>query len=335
MSKTLLLSGASGFIGSHALEYYLDHTDWNIICPASWQHKGTPERISEVLTEADKERVTVITHDLTVPFTDTTIKRLGKIDYIVNFASDSHVDRSIEDPVPFIQNNVNIALTLLELARKVKPEVFVQISTDEVYGTAPDGTSYKEWSHILPSNPYAASKAAQEAIAISYWRTYGVPVVITNTTNNFGERQDTEKYIAMLIKKIANDEEVIVHGSEDYVGGRFYTYVKNHASAIKHIIDNKLVEHYKDGEDRMFPARYNVTSDDEVDNLAMAKMVAKLMDKELRYKLEDVHASRPGHDRRYALDNSKIKETGWKLEYPLEKTLKNYISWTLENPWWS
>ena len=334
MSKTLLLTGSSGFIGSHALEYYLDHTDWNIICPCSWSHKGTPERITEVMTEADRDRVRVITHDLTVPFTDTTIKRLGKIDYIINFASDSHVDRSIEDPVPFIQNNVNIALTLLELARVVKPEVFVQISTDEVYGTAPDGVSYKEWSHILPSNPYAASKAAQEAIAISYWRTYDVPVVITNTTNNFGERQDTEKYLAMLIKKIKNGDMVTVHGSEEFVGGRFYTYVKNHASAIKHIIDNNLVEHYKDGEDRMFPARYNVTSDDEIDNLTLAKMTAKAMGKKLNYKLEDYHATRPGHDRRYALDVSKLKESGWELEYPLEKSLKNYIEWTLEHEHW-
>lgn len=335
MSKTLLLSGASGFIGSHALEYFLDKTDWNIICPCSWAHKGTPERISEILTAADVDRVKVITHDLTVPFTDITIKRLPKIDYIINFASESHVDRSIESPAPFIENNVKLTLTLLELARKVKPEVFVQISTDEVYGTAPDGISFKEWSEILPSNPYAASKAAQEAIAISYWRTYGVPVVITNTTNNFGERQDTEKYLAKIIQHINNDEPVTVHGSEGYIGGRYYTYVKNHASAIKHIIDNNLVEHYHDGTDRQFPARYNVTSDDEIDNLSLAKMVAKIMSKELNYELQDVHATRPGHDRRYALDVTKLKATGWKLEYPLEESLKKYVEWTLQHPHWS
>jgi dTDP-glucose 4,6-dehydratase len=335
MPKRLLLTGASGFIGSHALEYYLDHTNWDIICPCSWEHKGTPERITEIMTEADRNRVQIMTHDLTTPFTETTIKRMGKIDYIINFASDSHVDRSIEDPVPFIKNNVNIALTLLELARKVKPEVYVQISTDEVYGTAPDEVSYKEWSHILPSNPYAASKAAQEALTIAYWRTYDVPVVITNTTNNFGERQDTEKYLAMLIQKVKNGEKVTVHGSKDYVGGRFYTYVKNHASAIKHIIDKNLVVHYKDGEDRMFPARYNVTSDDEIDNLTLAKMVAKVMGKKLNYVLEDYHATRPGHDRRYALDVSKLKETGWELEYPLEDSLKKYVEWTLDHKHWS
>lgn len=333
MSKRLMISGASGFIGSHAVEYFLDNTDWHIICPCSWVHKGTPERLLEVI-KGREDRVTVFTHDLTVPFTDITKKRIGHVDYIINFASESHVERSIQEPRPFILNNVQLVLTLLDFAREVKPEVFIQVSTDEVYGTAPDGVNYKEWSEILPSNPYAASKSAQEAIAISYWRTYGVPVVITNTTNNFGERQDTEKYLALLIQKINNNETVTIHGSEEYVGGRYYTYVKNHASAIHHIIKNNLVEHYVDGTDRQFPSRYNVTSDDEVDNLTMAKLVAELMGKELKYELIDVHKTRPGHDRRYGLDNTKIKESGWKLEYPLKESLKEYITWSLQHPHW-
>lgn len=333
MSKTLILTGASGFISSHALEYFLQTTDWNIICPCSWKHRGTPERILEVI-KGYEDRVTVITHDLTVPFTETTIKRLPKIDYIINFASESHVDRSITDPVPFIQNNVNLMLTMLELARAVKPEVFIQVSTDEVYGAAPDGVRFKEWSAILPSNPYASSKAAQEAIAISYWRTYGVPLVITNTVNNFGERQDIEKYLARLIQMISKDETVTVHGKEGEIGGRFYLHAKNHASAIKHIIDKNLVVHYEDTTEQLFPARYNITSDDELDNLEMAKMVAHFMGKDLKYELTDYHKSRPGHDRRYALDSKKIQDTGWELEFPLVSSLKNYIQWTLQNQHW-
>lgn len=335
MSKTLILTGASGFIASHALEYFLQTTDWNIICPCSWKHRGTPERILEVI-KGYEDRVTVITHDLTVPFTETTIKRLPKIDYIINFASESHVDRSIIDPVPFIKNNVDLVLTMLELARAVKPEVFVQVSTDEVYSAAPDGIRYKEWSEILPSNPYAASKAAQEAIAISYWRTYGVPLVITNTVNNMGETQDTEKYLARLIKLIDANETVTVHGPADNIGGRFYLHAKNHASAIKHIIDKNLVVHYKDTNEKSYPARYNVTSDDELDNLTMAKLVAEIMGKELKYEITDYHKTRNGHDRRYALDSTKIKETGWELEFPLRPALDNYIKWTLqpENRHW-
>jgi dTDP-glucose 4,6-dehydratase len=333
MPKTALITGTSGFIGSHALEYYLNSTDWNIICPCSFQHKGTPERITEII-KGNEHRVTVITQDLATPFTEHTKKQLGNIDYIINFASESHVDRSIESPSSFIANNVLLTLNLLDLAREKKPKVFIQVSTDEVYGTAPASTRFHEWSEILPSNPYAASKAAQEAIAISYWRTYGVPVVITNTVNNFGERQDNEKYLARLIQMIHNGEKVTVHGSKEYVGGRFYLYVKNHASAIKHIIEKNLVEHYEDKNDRQFPARYNITSDDEIDNLSMAQMIADIMKKPLHYELTDYHKNRPGHDRRYGLDSTKLKQTGWELEYPLRPSLDAYVNWTLEHPEW-
>lgn len=333
MSKRVVLTGASGFIGSHALEYLLENTDWHFVCPCSWRHKGTPERIIEIISKHDTSRVDVITHDLTVPFTNITKEWMGEVDYIINFASESDVFRSIEDPVLTIQNNVNLILTMLELAREKKPEIFVQVSTDEVYGTAPDEVRFPEWSTVLPSNPYAASKTAQEAIAISYWRTYDVPLVITNTVNNFGERQNPEKYLARIIRMIHRNESVTVHGNKEYVGGRFYTYVKNHASAIKFIIDNHLVTKHEG--DRSFPSRFNVTSDDEVDNLTMAKMVAKLMGKELRYELVDFHQNRPGHDRRYALDGSKIKNLGWKIEFPLEPSLKQYIDWTLKNTHWA
>jgi len=332
--RNVLLTGASGFIGSHCLEYLLKKTDWNMICPASWSHKGTPERITEIFdrTPEYRDRVRVITHDLTTRFTEHTISTLPQIDYIVNVASDSHVYRSIEDPVPFIQNNVELILTMLELARIVKPKVFLQVSTDEVYGSAPIGTRYKEWDAILPSNPYAASKAAQEAIAISYWRTYDVPLVLTNTVNNFGENQDSEKYLSKLIKLIHNDETVTIHGNDNYIGGRYYLYVDNHADAILHILQNLPVTMCKDEQDR--PLRFNVTSDDELDNREAAIMVAELMGKELKYKLVDFHVERKGHDRRYALDGTKLKETGWVMPFTLKESLIKYIQWSLENKQW-
>ena len=332
--KTCFLTGASGFISSHCLEYFLKNTDWNFICPCSWKHKGTPERITEIFdrTPEFRDRVRVITHDLTVPFTEHTISTLPQIDYIINLASDSHVYRSIEDPVPFVQNNINLTLTMLELARVVKPKVFFQISTDESYGSAPVGTRYKEWSVIKPSNPYAASKAAQEALCFCYWRTYDVPLVITNTVNNFGENQDSEKYLSLLIKKINNDEIVTIHGSDDYVGGRFYLYVDNHADAILHIIKNVPIKMFKDEQD--LPLRFNVTSDDEFDNREVAHIVADLMGKELKYKLEDVHFERPGHDRRYALSGEKLKSTGWEMPFAFKESLKKYIEWVLANDRW-
>lgn len=333
-TKTCILTGASGFIGSHALEYFLNKTDWNFICPVSFKHKGTPERITEIFdrTPEFRDRVRVIIHDLIVPFTEHTLSTLPQIDYIINFASDSHVYRSIEDPVPFIKNNRDLGLTILELARKVKPKVYFQVSTDEVYGSAPLGVRYKEWSVIKPSNAYAASKAGQEADAIAYWRTYNVPLVITNTVNNFGENQDSEKYLSKLIKQIHNNEVVTIHGNDDFIGGRFYIYVDNHADAILHIIKNVPIKMYKDEQD--LPLRFNITSDDELDNREVAILVAKLMDKELKYKLVDVHSERPGHDRRYALDGTKLKETGWNMPFPFEESLKKYIEWSLANERW-
>lgn len=332
--QTAIITGTSGFISSHALEYFLEKTDWNIIAPCSWKHKGTPERISEIFERHPeyRERVRVITHDLTVPFTEHTIQTFGVVDYIINFAAESHVQRSIDCPVPFIENNVDLAITMLELARKVKPKMFIQVSTDEVYGSAPVGYRYKEWDPILPSNPYAASKAAQEAIAISYWRTYDVPLIITNTVNNFGETQDQEKYLSLLIRKIAKGEKVTVHGSNDFIGGRFYLYVKNHADAILHIINNIPVKLCEGEQDR--PNRFNVTSDDEFDNLSIAKTVSEIMGKDLNYELIDVHAVRKGHDRRYALDGTKLKESGWEMPFKFRESLENYIKWTLENNRW-
>lgn len=331
--KRVLLTGASGFFGSHLLRHLLMNTDWEFVCPCSWQHKGTPERILQALDGQDTKRVTVITHDLEAPFTETTKKRMGKIDIVLNIASNSHVDRSITNPGEFIIGNNLLAYNMLEYAREVKPEVFLQFSTDEVYGVAPDGVDHPEWSPIVPSNPYSASKAGQEATAISYWRTFGVPVIITNTMNLFGQTQDSEKYVAQLIRKIKNDETVTVHGRDGWIGSRFYLHARNGADAVLYILKNLPPKHYEEGV-TMLPDRYNIVGDVELDNLSLAKTVARLMGKELKYKLEDFHSTRPGHDRRYALDGTKLRTLGWEAPHSFEDSLKQTIEWTLKHPNW-
>lgn len=334
----VLLTGISGFIGAHVLEHLLTNTDLDVIGIASWKHKGTPERVEEVLDGPMakilgwRERVTIITHDLVSPIPQRTMERIGQCDYILNLAAESHVDRSIEEPVPFILNNVNLVLNVLEFARIYRPKVFIQISTDEVYGVAPEGVNHKEWSPIVPSNPYSASKACQEAIAISYWRTYGVPLIITNTMNNFGEMQDTEKYVAQLIRKVSREKIVSVHGTKDKIGSRYYLHARNHADALVFLMGTKPVV-YEEGKD-ILPDRYNVVGDVELDNLEMASMVAHLQGKPLKYEFIDHHATRPGHDRRYALDGSKLKALGWKPPIEFAASLKKCIDWTLENKIW-
>jgi len=332
----VLLTGASGFIGSHMLEHILRETDWYVVCVCSWKHRGTPERIEEVLNGKEwRKRVTVITHDLISPFTEKTKQRIGKCDYIINCASESHVDRSIEEPVEFILNNINVALTLLEFAAdpRYAPEAFVQISTDEVYGVAPEGVYHKEWSSIVPSNPYSASKAAQEALAIAYWRTYRIPLIITNTMNNFGEMQDTEKFIPKIIRAVMNGSTVSIHGTEESIGSRFYMHARNHADAVLWLLKNTTPTKFKEG-DTILPDRYNVVGDVEVNNLEMAQIIARILERPLKYELVNFHKTRPGHDRRYALDGTKLADLGWKAPYGFQQSLEKYVHWTLAHPNW-
>lgn len=333
MSKRVLLTGASGFFGHHMLRHILANTDWEVVCICSWKHKGLPERVKQAIDGYEASRVKVITHDLEAPLTERTKASLGHIDYILNIASNSHVNRSIDDPVPFIEGNVSLVVNMLELARELKSELFLQFSTDEVYGPAPEGIDFPEWSTIIPSNPYSASKAAQEAIAISYWRTYDVPVVITNTMNLTGQAQDSEKYPAMLVRKIYNGETVTIHGKEGDIGSRHYIHARNAADAVLFIVNKLGVKHYE--EDKvMLPDRYNIVGETELNNLELAEMTARLMGKELKYEFMDFHKGRPGHDRRYALSGEKLKALGWQPPEGFEESLKSTIDWTLSHKEW-
>lgn len=335
MSKRVLLTGASGFFGHHLLRHLLMNTDWEFVCIASWQHRGLPERVKQAIAGNDEypKRVEVITHDLEAPLTERTKRNIGKVDYILNIASNSHVDRSITDPVPFVMGNVALAVNMLEFAREVKPKLFLQFSTDEVYGPAPDGVDFEEWSTIIPSNPYSASKAAQEAIAISYWRTFGVPLIITNTMNLTGQAQDPEKFPALCLRKIYRGEEVTIHGTPEKIGARHYIHARNAADAVLFIIKNLPPKLYKE-EDVMLPDRYHIVGETELNNLELAQMIAKNLGKELKYKFEDFHATRPGHDRRYALSGEKLRKLGWQPPEDFESSLKSTIDWTLQHQEW-
>lgn len=352
----VLITGAGGFAGHHFFEHVLVNTDWDITCTDSFRHKGKVDRISEVLCGEEHpqlalnssnpwyDRTQVTTQDLTVPFSNQATENMGEIDYIVAYASESHVDRSITDPVSFTQNNVNVALTTLELARKVTPKALVWISTDEVCGPveADDETGHAEWGPLLPSNPYAGSKAAQEAIATSYWRTYGVPLIIIRCMNMVGERQDSEKFVPMTIGKVLRGEEVVIHGSPGNIGTRHYLHSRNLADGILYILQNTQASLFaahvtKNTDVRRVsdrPDMYNVSSPDKIDNLTLAQMIANSVGKPLRYRLEDFHSQRPGHDPHYGLDPAKLTSLGWTLPVPFEESLKRTVKWTVDNPRW-
>lgn len=315
-----MITGATGMVGSHILRHLKTiYPEATFVCPASFEHKGEPDKI----IWAGLDRVQVVTCDLAAPFTEATKKKLGNPDIILNIASDSHVDRSITEPVDFVLNNVKLTLNLLEFAREVKPKLFLQFSTDEVFGYAPEGTYHQEWSITNPSNPYSASKAAQEAIAISYWRTYSLPVVITNTMNVFSPQQDWEKFIPLCVKRIMAGEKIFIHSypGEKKAGSRFYIHADSVAEAIAHIIKDTPVQ-YPESEHL---DRYNIVGDREVDNLTLAQTIADILGKELVYELTDAHSSRPGHDVRYALDGKKLKEHGWEPSANFNQKLKEVV----------
>lgn len=337
-SKRVLLSGVGGSIAIHFLGHIFHNTDWEIVGVDSFRHKGWSDRIAITLKDHPDwvERLTVVTHDLTAPFSELTKRKIGHIDYVISMASLSDVEASIQEPVPFVLNNVNLALNLLEYAREAKPEVFIQISTDEVYGPVESKHDdlRREWDPIVPSNPYAASKACQEAIAISYWRTYGVPVIITNTMNNFGEMQQSSKFPAMIQKWIAKGQKVIIHGTEGQIGSRSYIHSRNFADAVLFLLKNcPPYMHTPNTADR--PDRYNIAGDLQLDNLELAEMISGLMGVEkLDYQLVDTHTQRPGHDLHYGLTSDKMKAKGWTSPLSFKESLKNTIDWQEEHSEW-
>jgi dTDP-glucose 4,6-dehydratase len=349
MTRRVLLTGAGGFIGAHVLEHLLVNTDWDIVATDSFRHKGKTDRIREVIgdNESWSNRVKILVHDLTAPFSPQTDHFVGAVDYVLALASESHVDRSISDPVPFVRNNVDVVMNTLEFCRKradrsllsthnfaAMPAVkhMILVSTDEVYGpvSSYDVVGHKEWAPILPSNPYSASKAAQEAIAFSYWRTYGVPVSIVNCMNLVGERQDREKYLPSLIAGISKGETVTIHGSMSEIGTRHYLHARNLADALLYLV--QLAPHQYPHWTR--PLRRNIVGPDRINNLDLAQMVANIIGKPLHRELVDFHSTRPGHDAHYGLDGSAMAMDGWKAPVSFTKSLARTVNWTLKHPEW-
>lgn len=348
----ILLTGASGFVGSHVLRHILTTTDWHVVCPVTFRHKGISDRLETALHGQDESRVTIVKTDLTAPISPVTAHKFGDIDYILNVASESHVDRSIEEPAQFIQNNVALITNILDYARTLPDlKIFLQVSTDEVYGPAAPGEAHREWvDGYKPSNPYSASKAAQESIAYSYWRTYNIPLIISNTMNIIGETQDSEKFFPKTLKKVLAGEEMTIHASAaGEIGSRFYLHARNQADGLLFLLEyythanltgpvfdpgSGEMESLRYSDGGTVPYRFHIVGDREVDNLELAEMIAAAVGMPLKYRLEDFHSSRPGHDLRYALDGDKIDYLGWKAPVPLEESIQSTVEWTLKHKEW-
>lgn len=330
-SKRILVTGAGGSIGSVVIGHLLQTTDWEIVALDSFHHKGYKDRLTQVLAERTdwSTRVIQFEHDLTCPINRDLISQIGRIDYILHLAALSDVFLSVENPVWVVQNNVNSTLMMLEYALEARPEQFIYFSTDEVYGPVEKGKAHKEWDTHRPSNAYAASKAAAEDICYAYWRSYGVPLIVTNTMNNFGFRQSASKFPVIVQKKLAKGETITIHGNDKEIGSRFYIDSRDVGAALIEIISRGARLHAIGEIDE--PHRYHIVGEKAYTNLELAQTIATIMGKELIYEMQDFHADNPGHDIHYGLENNNLAK--WH-PHNVEERLRGVIEFQERNPEW-
>lgn len=329
--KNVLVTGGAGFIGSNFVKYMLETYDYHIINIDALTYAGNLENLADV---EQNNRYTFIKADIRDREVLDKIFADYNIDTVVNFAAESHVDRSIEDPELFLSTNILGTQALLDTAKKywkVNPAdkhcrlfkegvKYLQVSTDEVYGTLGKEGMFTETTPLAPNSPYSASKTGADLIVRAYHETFGMPINITRCSNNYGPYQFPEKLIPLMINNCLNDKELPVYG--DGMQIRDWLHVKDHCTGIDTVLHKGKVGEV-----------YNIGGNNEKANIEIVKLIISNLGKseELIKYVQD----RPGHDRRYAIDNSKItRELGWSPSYTFEQGIKETIEWYLGNKEW-
>ena len=304
---TILVTGGAGFIGSHLLESLVNYCDDEIVCIDALTYASDKNNIPS--------KVLLYPYDISNKDEVYEVFSAYKPNYVFHLAAESHVDNSIEDCSPFIQSNIIGTVNLLNASLEYGVEKFMHISTDEVYGSIEDG-SFTEDTIYNPRNPYSASKASSDHFVMAYHTTYGLPVVITNCSNNYGPRQYKEKMIPQTIKNLISGNKIPVYGTGEQI--RDWLYAQDHCEA--------LIKVWKEGQ---VGEKYNIGGECEIRNIDLVKMIIDIMQKD-ESMIEFVD-DRPGHDFRYSTDISKIKNTlGWKPRFTLDQGLEKTIEWYLK-----
>ncbi len=315
MANKYLITGAAGFIASNFVHYlYKHHENISVTVLDKMTYAGHPLTVEEL---KQYPNFTFVKGDINDP---VIVKQVMQdVNVVVNFAAESAVDRSIADPDSFLKTDVLGVFTLLQEARNLKDlKRFIQISTDEVYGQIMEG-SFTETSELRPRNPYSASKLGGDRLAYSFFVTYGLPVIVTRASNNYGPRAFLEKLIPLFITNLLQGQQVPVYGEGQQI--RDWLFVDDHCSGI-----DLLIEQGKSGE------LYNIGGEQELPNIEIARKLLALMGKDessIKY-VQD----RPGHDFRYSIDCSKLKKLGWKQQYNVEQGLEKTVAWYRNNPAW-
>ena len=311
----VLVTGGAGFIGSNFVRFALaNHPDWRVTTLDKLTYAGRRENLHDVMTDP---RHTFVHGDIADAAVSGPL--VERSDLVVHFAAETHVDRSILAAGEFIKTDVEGTFVLLEAARRARNlRRFIQISTDEVYGSVASGASV-ETDELKPRNPYSASKAGADRLAYSYWATYEVPVIITRASNNYGPYQFPEKVIPLFVTNAIDDIPVPLYGDGRQI--RDWLHVDDHCRAIDLLIDKGV-----SGE------VYNIGGGNEVMNIDLTMKILSGLGKP--QSLIKPVADRPGHDRRYCLDTTKLKAVGWTPQVPFETGLQKTIDWYRANEWW-
>jgi dTDP-glucose 4,6-dehydratase len=339
MNKKVLVTGGAGFIAHHVIDTILERTDWDVVTIDRLDFSGNLNRLHELLETKDvatRKRVRFVFHDLKAEINPLTFNNIGDVHYVLHLAAGSHVDRAIENPLEFVQDNVVGTCNILNYARQCKNlERFVYFSTDEVFGPAPKGVLYDERARYNSTNPYSATKAGGEELAVSFHNTYSLPVYICHTMNVFGQRQHPEKYLPKSIKNIRDGGVITVHADPvtNQPGSRFYVHVSDVADALMHILGLDSTRFEPDYGGAKCP-KFNIVGNEEIDNVELIKIIGKVMDKKVNYELVDFNKSRPGHDLRYSLSGEYMKSLGWEPRIRLRDRIEEVVHWTLEQNHW-
>lgn len=317
--KKILVTGGAGFIGSNFINYFLaNRNDFLIVNLDKLTYAGNLENLKEI---ENHKNYSFIKGDITNNELVDYIFKKFSFNYVINFAAESHVDRSILGSEVFFRSNVIGTNVLLEASRRYGIEKFVQISTDEVYGSLGPTGLFTETTPLSPNSPYSSSKAAADMMALSFYHTFGLPVVITRCSNNYGPFQFPEKLIPLMIINSLNGKKLPVYG--DGLNVRDWVYVIDHNRAVEIVLENGRAGEV-----------YNIGASREMKNIDIVKLILSKLTKP--ESMIEYVKDRPGHDRRYAIDSSKIQnELGWKPEFDFESAINNTIEWYLKNKnWW-
>jgi dTDP-glucose 4,6-dehydratase len=318
--KSILITGGAGFIGSNFINYLLNKINaYQIINLDKLTYAGNIQNLSGI---EDYPNYIFIKGDIVNEELVRNIFERYEINYVINFAAESHVDRSILSSEIFYRTNVIGTNVLLESTKKYGVEKFIQISTDEVYGSLGHEGKFSETNQLRPNSPYAASKAAADLMVLAYHHTFKVPVIITRCSNNYGPYQFPEKLIPLMIINSINNKKLPVYG--DGLNVRDWVYVLDHCKAIELVLENGNIGEI-----------YNIGANCEKKNIDIVKLILKELDKP--EELIEFVKDRPGHDRRYAINSAKIKmDLGWEPHYSFEEAIYDTVKWYINNEkWWS